>query len=113
MMQMLGTVVTRLVQKVGLLISNVTTYLTQKLSRLRGVLTDLKTLYAVLLLQLNQFVLQLQKVKALVAQFISVALSIKAGLTNALRNLGGLGLQLLTTVRQTHQHVKALFSKSK
>lgn len=112
-MQMLGTVVTRLVQKVGLLISSVTTYLTQKLSQLLGVLSVLKTQSVALLNLFNQFALQLQKVKALLAQFITQALSIKAVLTNVLAKVGELGKQLLTTARQTLQHVKALFSKSK
>jgi hypothetical protein len=89
------------------------TYLTTKLSELLGVLTNLKTQFAGLPNLFNQFAFQLQKVKALLAQSIIVGSSIKAELTNALAKVGELGKQLLTTVRQTLQHVKALFSKSK
>lgn len=110
---MLGHALTRLVQKVGLLISNVMEYLTMKLSRLLGVLTNLKTQFAGLPNQFNQFVLQLQKVKALLAQSIIVVSSIKVELTNALAKVGVIGQQLLTTVRQTLQHAKTLFSKNK
>jgi hypothetical protein len=109
-MRMLGTVLTRLVQKAGLLISNATTYLTKKLSQLLGVLTVLKTQSVELL---NLCVSSLLKIKALLAQLITLVLSIKCAVTPALMKLWGLGLQLLTTVRQTHQHVKSLFKKSK
>jgi len=112
-MQMLGTVITRLVQKAGSLISSVTAYLTTKLSQLLGVLTVLKTQYAALSNQLNQLVPLVLKLKALVVQCITLVLSIKVALTNVLAKAGEIGKQLLTTVRQTHQHVKSLLKKSK
>lgn len=109
-MQMLGTVITRLAQKAGSLISNATALLTAKLSQLLGVLTVLKTQSVALL---NLCVSSLLKIKALLAQCITLVLSIKAAVTPVLMQLWGLGLQLLTTVRQTHQHVKSLLKKNK
>lgn len=109
-MHMLGTVVTRLLQKATLAISNATEYLTQKLSQLLGVLTVLKTQSVALL---NLCVSSSLKIKALLAQCITLVLSIKAVVTPALMKLWGLGLQLLTTVRQTLQHAKSLLKKSK
>ena len=109
-MRMLGTVLTRLVQKVGSLILSVLASLTKKLLQLRGVLTNLKTQSVA---YLNQCANHLLKIKALLAQLITLVLSIKCAVTPALMKLWGLGLQLLTTVRQTHQHVKSLFKKTK
>lgn len=109
-MHMLGTVLTRLAQKAGLLISNATTYLTQKLSQLLGVLTVLKTQSVALL---NLCVSSSLKIKVLLAQCITLVLSIKAVVIPALTKLWEIGLQLLTTVRQTLQHAKSLLKKSK
>lgn len=109
-MQMLGTVITRLAQKAGSLISNATALLTKRLSQLLGVLTVLKTQSVALL---NLCVSSLLKIKALLAQCITLVLSIKAAVTPVLMKLWGLGLQLLTTVRQTLQHVKSLLKKNK
>jgi hypothetical protein len=61
----------------------------------------------------NPLVQTLLKIKALLAQCITLGLSIKAAVTPALMKLWGLGLQLLTTVRQTLQHAKSLLKKSK
>jgi len=100
---MLGTVLTRLVQKVGSLISSVTAYLTQKLLQLRGVLTALKTQFAELNNQFNQLVPLVLKLKALLAQFITLALSIKSVLTNVVRKVSQNGQQSATTVAPTPQ----------
>lgn len=110
---MLGTALTRLAQKVGLLISTVMEYLTQKLSKLHGVLIALKIQFAVLPNLLNQFVLLLQKVKLLLVKFIILAQSIKAGLINVVRSLGVIGQQLVTIVRQILQLVMGLLKKDK
>jgi hypothetical protein len=110
-MRMLGTVLTRLLAKVTSVISTVQAFLTKKLSKLLGVLTNLKTQYAVLQLQLSQLVLQLQKVKLLLVPFITLAVSTKVALISVLRNLGALGKQLATTARQILQLVTQLFSK--
>jgi len=107
-MHMLGTVLTRLAQKAGLLISNATEYLTQKLSQLLGVLSVLKTQSVALL---NLCVSSSLKIKALLAQCITLVLSIKCAVTPALMKLWGLGLQLQTTVRQTLQHVITALKK--
>jgi hypothetical protein len=109
-MLMLGTVITRLVQKVGSLILTALAYLTRKLLQLRGVLTILKTQSVVFL---SQCASHLLRIKALLAQCITLVLSIKCVVTPALMKLWGLGLQLLTTVRQTPQHVKSLLKKIK
>jgi hypothetical protein len=82
--------------------------LTKKLLQLHGVLTALKTQSAVFL---NQCANHLLKIKALLAQLITLVLSIKCVVTPALMKLWGLGLQLLTTVRQTHQHVITALKK--
>jgi phage-related protein len=109
-MLMLGTVLTRLVQKVGLLISSVTEYLTKKLSQLLGVLTALKTQSVELL---NLCVSSLLKLKALLAQCITLVLSIKGAVTPALIQLWALGQQLVTTVRQILQRVMQVFKRGK
>jgi len=104
---MLGTALTRLVQKVGLLISNATTYLTQKLSKLRGVLTALKIQYVVLCNLLNQFVQIVLKLKVLLVQFITLAQLIKLELTNVARKILQRGKQQATTAAQIHQPAKS------
>ncbi len=110
---MLGTVLTHLVQKVGSLISSVTEYLTKKLLQLRGVLTVLKTQSVALNNLLNQFVSAVQKLKALVVLCITQVLSIKAVVTSALVKIWAIGLQLVTTARQTLQLVKQALKKDK
>ena len=107
---MLGTVLTRLAQKVGLLISTVTEYLTKKLLQLLGVLTVLKTQSAVLL---NLLVSSVQKVKALVVLCITQVQLIKVVVTPVLAKIWELGSQLLTTARQTLQLVKQALKKDK
>ena len=110
---MLGTALTRLVQKVGLLISNVTTYLTQKLSKLRGVLIALKIQFAELSNLLNQFVQVVQKLKVLLVQFIILVQSIKLELINVVRKVLQTGQQLATTVLQIPQAAKQAWKKNK
>jgi hypothetical protein len=112
-MRMLGNVLTRLLAKVTSLTLTVQAFLTKKLSELLGVLTNLKTQFAVLQLQFSQLVLQLQKVKLLLVPFITLAVSTKVALISVLRNLGVLGKQLATTARQILQLVTQLFSKGK
>ena len=110
---MLGTALTRLVQKVGLLISTVTEYLTQKLLRLRGVLTALKIQFAVLCNLLNQFVQVVLKLKALLVQFIILAQLIKSELINAVRKVLHRGKQQATTAAQIPQPAKQVQNKNK
>jgi len=107
---MLGTVVTRLVQKVGLLISTAMEYLTKKLSQLLGVLTGLKIQFVALHNQLVPLVL---KLKALLAQLITLVLSIKLVVTSVLVKIWELGLQLATIARQILQAVKQALKKDK
>lgn len=109
-MLMLGTVLTRLVQKAGLLISSATTYLTKKLSQLLGVLTDLKIQFVALR---SLCVLLVQKVKALLVLCIIQAQLIKAAVTPALAKIWALGLQLPTIVRQIHQRAKQVLKIGK
>lgn len=105
---MLGTVLTRLVQKVGSLILTAMEYLTKKLSQLLGVLTDLKTRFVALHNQLVPLVL---KAKALLAQLITLVLSIKAVVTSALVKIWEIGSQLVTIARQILQAVKQALKK--
>jgi len=108
---MLGTVVTRLLLKVTSAISNVTEYLTKKLSELLGVLTALKIQFVALLSsQLAQIVL---KLKVSLVLFITLAQSIKLELINVARKILQTGQQLVTTVRQTLQAAKQVWKKDK
>ena len=111
---MLGTVLTRLQLLATSAISNVKELIIKKLSELLGVLSNLKTQLVALcnnlLFQLAQLV---QKHKALLAQFTTLALSTKAELTNALQSLGALGKQLQTIAQQTLQLVMEVFKKGK
>jgi phage-related protein len=109
-MLMLGTAITRLVQKVGSLILTATEYLTKKLSQLLGVLTDLKTRFVALHNQLVPLVL---KLKALLANLTTLVLSIKLVVTSVLVKIWELGSQLVTTVRQILQLVLTAFKKNK
>jgi len=111
---MLGTVLTRLQLLATSAISNVTTLVTKKLSELLGVLSNLKTQLVDLCNNLlSLFAQQLQKLKVLLAQFTTLALSTKVALISVLAKLGELGLQLRTIAQQTFQLVTALFKKDK
>lgn len=111
---MLGVVITRLQQQVTLAICTARELIIKKLSELLGVLTNLKIqLVALCNSLLSLFAQQLQKLKVLLAQFTTLALSTKVALISVLAKLGDLGLQLQTIVRQTLQLVTALFKKDK
>lgn len=60
---------------------------------------------------LSQFVLLAQKLKALVASLITQVQLIKCVVTTALTKVWAIGLQLVTTVRQTLQLVITAFKK--
>jgi hypothetical protein len=61
----------------------------------------------------NPLVKTLSKIKALVASLITQVQSTKLALKHVVTTSGQIGQQLVTTVRQTLQHVKALFGKGK
>lgn len=111
---MLGTVLTRLRQKVTSLISNATTLTQQLLSKTIGVLTVIQTQFVGSLTSLlSQCVTTLQKLKALLAQFTTQVSLIKSGIISVAHSLIQIGQQLVTTVRQTLQHVMSVFKKDK
>lgn len=113
-MHMLGLVLTRLQLLATSAISTVKELIQRLQSKIIGVRTAMQIPSVGSLTNLyNQFVSQLQKLKVLLVQFITLAQSIKAGLINALQSLGAIGLQLQTIVRQIHQLVKDLFKKGK
>ena len=62
---------------------------------------------------LRHLVKTLSSFKALAVNLITQALSIKAGLKHVATISGQIGQQLVIIVRQTLQHVKALFKKGK
>ena len=108
---MLGTVLTHLQAKVTSVILTAREFLTKKLLRLRGVLTVLKTQYAVLKLQFNQLVQIVLSFKPYLAQFTKVVQLIKVGLISVQVKVILIGQQLLTTVRQIPQRVMQLLKK--
>ena len=111
---MLGTVLTRLQAKVTSVISYVTTLTQQLLSKIIGVLTEIKTRFADSLTSLSFLLAQTeQKFKALVVNLTTQVSLIKVALTTVKATLTQIGLLLLTTVRQTHQLVLKLLKKGK
>lgn len=111
---MLGTVLTRLQQQVTSLISNVMTLTQLWLSKIIGVLTAMQTLFVASLTNLSSlFVQTVQKCKALVAKFTTLASSIKVALTIVKQLVIQIGLLLQTTVQQTRQLVMSLLKKDK
>lgn len=61
----------------------------------------------------NQLVKTLSSFKALLVNLITQAQSTKLALKHVVTTSGQIGQQLVTTARQTLQHVKALFKKGK
>jgi hypothetical protein len=61
----------------------------------------------------NRLVKILSKIKALLVSLTTQVLSINQGLKLVVTTSGQIGQLLVTTVRQTLQHVKALFKKGK
>ena len=103
---MLGTVLTRLHQKVTSLISNVTTLTQQLLFKITGVLTAIKTRFVASLTSLSFQLAQIeQKSKVLAASLTTLVSSIKAVLTIVKVTVTQIGSLLQTTVRQIHQLV--------
>ncbi len=111
---MLGTVLTRLHQKVTSLISNVTTLTQQLLFKITGVLTAIKTRFVASLTSLSFLLVQTtQNINRLRVSLIIVEQSIKAVLTIVRLKATQIGLLLLTTVRQTLQLVRQVLLQSK
>lgn len=107
---MLGTVLTRLLNKVTSLIFSAMTLIQSTLSKIIGALTNLKTQFVHLRLLL---VLTQSNISRFRANFITAVSLIKAGITPVLQSLSALGQRLLTTVRQTLQLVMSLLKKGK
>lgn len=110
---MLGTVISnlqRLVTWSTTLMSNVMKSMQQRLSKITGVLLALKIQYVNLLCQ---FALIAQKCKALVAQFTTLALSIKVALTTVKQTLTQIGSLLQTIVAQIRQLVTQAWKQGK
>jgi hypothetical protein len=105
-MLMLGTVLTHLREKVGLVISSVMKLIQHLLLKLTGVLTAIKILFAGNLTNLSlHLALIVQKFKALLASLTTVALLIKAVCTIVRQTLTQIGSLLLTTAHQILQLV--------
>ena len=103
---MLGTVISNLRQMVSLILTqmyNVTTLIRTSLSKLIGVLTELKTQFVVYLKQLFQCVQIESSINRFRALLTILASSIKAELLYAALKVTHLGLQLLITVRKMLQ----------
>lgn len=113
---MLGTVISNLRLMASLVrttMSNVTTLIQQSLSKIIGVLADLKTQFVALLNKSLQLALTILNIKRLRVSLIIVVELIKAELTTAKQKLTQIGLQLLTTVLKTLQLAKQVLLQSK
>lgn len=111
---MLGTVISKIQQKVGIL----TTQWSAKASQLKTLCNtiivagiDQMTLTALYIKsKLAQILLN---IKPYLAQFIKVVPLIKAGAMTVMHKAGQLGLQLLTIVRQIPQRVLSLLKQGR
>ena len=113
---MLGIVISNLRQlatSIRTTMCNATTLIRTSLSKITGVLADLKTQFVGLLNQLFQVVQTTLNINRLRVSLIIVEQSIKAVLITAKATVTQIGLLLLTTVRKILQLVRKVLLQSK
>ena len=111
---MLGTVVSKIQQKVGILITQWSAKVSQLKTLFKTIIAhgiDRVTLTALYIKP--QFAQIKLSIKAYLVQSTPVVSSIKAGLMTVIHKVGQLGLQLVTIVRQIPQRVLSLLKQGR
>ena len=111
---MLGTVISKVQQKVGILMGQWFAKASQ-VKKLCSTIIVAGIDRVILIAQYikSQCVATLSNIKPYLAQFINQVPLIKAGLMTAIHKVGQLGQQLLTTVHKIPQHVLSLVKRDK